>query len=316
MDVQASSTAPGTGGAGQAGSDGGQPLPDYSEWIGRTETLTDVAAPSVALRLGAVLDRPAGPERVCPGGHWLHFAPDAAMSELGPDGHPRLGGFMPPLPFPRRMWAGSRIAYHAPIRVGQSLEKTTTIEAVTPKEGRSGRLCFVELRHDVSADGARALTEHQTIVYKEAVPVDPEGPGPARPPRADGPAPEGWDWAEEKRTNEVMLFRYSALTFNSHRIHYDLPYATQEEGYPGLVVHGPLSATMLMDSFLQRHPDAQVLTFDFSARSPLFVGEQTFMCGRETAPEDGSAEEGVRTQELAVVGPGGAVCVKATLTHR
>ncbi|MGE4429081.1 MAG: MaoC family dehydratase N-terminal domain-containing protein, partial [Solirubrobacteraceae bacterium] len=151
---------------------------DYSAWIGRSETLADVASRSAVIGLGAVLDQPLDPEtadsaRLFPLGHWLQFTPTAPMSELGADGHPKLGGFMPPLDLPRRMWAGSRIDFHAPITVGQRLERTSTIESITPKNGASGRLCFVVVRHDVSADGTLALTDRHTIVYREAVEVDP-----------------------------------------------------------------------------------------------------------------------------------------------
>ncbi|WP_051297898.1 FAS1-like dehydratase domain-containing protein [Brevibacterium album] len=312
MDVQASSTAGGS--ASAAGEDGAQPLPDYGEWIGRTETLTDTASRTAAIQLGAILDRPADPALLTPLGHWLQFTPTAPMSELGPDGHPKLGGFMPPLPFPRRMWAGSELTYLSPIRLGAALEKTSTIESITPKEGRSGRLCFVGLRHDLSADGTPAITERQTIVYREASPVDPDAPSPARPPREDQPAPEGWDWARAVRPGEVTLFRYSAVTFNSHRIHYDLPYATQVEGYPGLVVHGPLSATLLVDAFQQEHPGAQIVAFEFSARSPLFANEQAHLCGR-AAEAPAGADEDVRAQELAVVGPGG-LAITAKISFR
>lgn len=329
MSETASSTAgsrPSSTGADRtspAGVDGAQPLPDYSDWVSRTETLEDVASRAVAVRLEAVLDRAADPELLSPLGHWLQFTPDAAMSELGADGHPRLGGFLPPLPFPRRMWAGSEISYLSPIRLGQALTKTSTIESITPKEGRSGRLCFVVLRHDIDADGTPAIMERQTLVYRESAPVDPRAPSPARPPREDRPAPQDWEWARAVRPNEVMLFRYSALTFNSHRIHYDRPYATQVEGYPGLVVHGPLSATLLMDGFQQEHPEAQITGFEFSARSPLFAGEQAHVCGRaaetvDSAGGDEAAEAGggTRAQELAVVGPEGSVAVRARISFR
>ncbi|MCI0142620.1 MaoC family dehydratase N-terminal domain-containing protein [Arthrobacter bambusae] len=285
---------------------------DYSAWVSRSETQTDTASRFAATGLAAVLDHRIGPDldvgfRLFPLAHWLQFPPTATMSELGADGHPKLGGFMPPLPLPRRMWAGSKIAFHSPILVGQQLSRTTTIESITPKHGSSGRLCFVGLRHDVSADGISALTEHQTIVYREAAEADPAAPSPRRPPRADTPAPEGWDWSRVKRVDEVTLFRYSALTFNSHRIHYDLPYATEIEGYPGLVVHGPLSATLMMDSFLTEHPGSRLTKFEFSTRSPVFVNEHVHIVGRAAA--DG-------TEELAVIASGGQAAVTARISFR
>jgi 3-methylfumaryl-CoA hydratase len=285
---------------------------DYADWVGRSEAVGDIASRSAAVGLGAVLDRPLDPATVdsatlFPLGHWLQFTPTAPMSELGVDGHPRLGGFMPPLDLPRRMWAGSKIVFHAPITVGQRLERVTTIESITPKKGSSGQLCFVVLRHDVSADDALALVEHQTIVYREAVEIDPSAPSPRRPPREDTAVPDGWEWSRTRRPSEATLFRYSALTFNTHRIHYDLPYATEVEGYPGLVVHGPLSATYLLDSFLDEHPGAEVTAFDFSARSPVFVNEQVHVVGRSDGPG---------AQELQVIAPGGATAVTARIEHR
>lgn len=287
-------------------------IQDYTPWVGRSETTHDTASPSAAVGLAAVLDRPLAPEhansaRLFPVGHWLQFTPTAPMSELGADGHPKLGAFMPPLDLPRRMWAGSKLAFHTPITVGQRLERVTTIESITPKSGSTGRLCFVVLRHDISADGALAIVEHQTIVYREAVEVDPEAPSPQRPPRADGEAPEGWDWSRALRPNEVTLFRYSALTFNSHRIHYDLPYATGAEGYPGLVVHGPLSATYIVDSFREQHPGAEITGFEFSARAPVFANEQVHVIGRS----DGDGSE-----ELQVIAPGGATAITARIAYR
>jgi 3-methylfumaryl-CoA hydratase len=288
------------------------PALDLEAWVGRSEAVEDVASRSAALGLAAVLDRPsneadADHAALFPLGHWLQFSPTTTMSELGPDGHPRLGGFMPPLPLPRRMWAGSKIVFHAPVAVGQRLRKTTTIESITPKAGSTGELCFVSLRHDVTADDKLALVEHQNIVYREAPAVDTDAPSPARPPRQDGPAPDGWDWARALRPNEITLFRYSALTFNSHRIHYDHPYATGVEGYPGLVVHGPLSATYIVDAFLRRHQGATLTGFEFSARSPIFAGEQIHVAGRAA---------GAGAADLAVVGPDGKPAVLARIQYR
>lgn len=284
--------------------------PDFSDWVGRSEVLHDTASRSAAIGLGAVLDRPLAPEdtdraQLFPLGHWLQFTPTAPMRDLGLDGHPKLGGFMPPLDLPRRMWAGSSLEFHSPITVGQPLTRTTTIESITPKQGSSGRLCFVALRHDVSADGTLAIVDRQTIVYREA--VSPEGGGTAaRPPRQDSPAPEGWDWVRSRRPNEATLFRYSALTFNTHRIHYDHPYTTEVERYPGLVVHGPLLATYLVDGFLDAHPGAAIAKFKFSARAPLFAGEQFHLVGRTLA--DG-------TEELAAINPEGETAISAHVTR-
>ena len=284
---------------------------DLSAWIGRTESTQDVASRSAAIGLAAVLDRqlnsPSGDSAMLfPLGHWLQFTPSAPMSELGADGHPKLGGFMPPLDLPRRMWAGSKIEYRLPIAVGQRLERLTTIESITPKHGASGRLCFVVVRHDISADRRLALTDRQTIVYREAVELDPTSPSSRRSPRADGPPPAGWDWHIARRPVETTLFRYSALTFNAHRIHYDLPYVTEVEGYPGLVVHGPLLATYIVDGFLQSHPGAQLASFEFSARAPVFAREQIHVVGR--AEDDGA-------EELAIFNPDGKASITARITY-
>jgi 3-methylfumaryl-CoA hydratase len=282
---------------------------DYTAWVGRSETSNDVASHSAKRALAALLDTPesgVGGEKLVPLGHWLQFTPTAATRELGPDGHPKLGGFMPPLDLPRRMWAGSTVEFHSPISVGQQLSRTTTIESITPKNGSSGRLCFVVLRHDVNADDQTALIERQTIVYREALESDPAAPVASRGPRAATETPDGWDWTRALTPNEITLFRYSALTFNSHRIHYDLPYATGVEGYPGLVVHGPLMATLVVDSFLQNHPSAELTAFEFAARSPVFVGEQIHICGRATNEQ---------SVELAVIAPGGKTAITARIEY-
>ncbi|MBD8021637.1 FAS1-like dehydratase domain-containing protein [Brevibacterium gallinarum] len=278
---------------------------NLQDWIGRTTTLTETADGVRAARLATLLGRDSDAEGpLSPLGHWLHFSEDdVPMSDLGADGHAALGGFMPPVPLPRRMWAGSTLDFHTPIRPGQTIERTTTIESIAEKVGSTGPLCFVVLRHEVSADGTLATTDRQTIVYREAT-ATAEGSS-ARPPRDDSPAPEGWDWVESVRPNEVMLFRYSALTFNSHRIHYDYPYVTEVEGYPGLVTHGPLTATLLLDRYMTTYPETSVSGYRFTAKSPLFAGEQIHLAGRETEP-------GVH--ELQAIAPDGKVAIAATVT--
>lgn len=282
------------------------PQLDLNDWVGRQETSVDIASVHAIVGLSAVLDSPFSiPENgvtpLFPLGHFLHFTPIARMSELGDDGHPLLGGFMPPIELPRRMWAGSKIRFEQPILAGQRLRRSTRIESITPKEGSTGKLCFVVLEHSIYADGEIALTELQTLVYREAVTIDPQRPSAQRQPRPDAAAPSDWEWLRAERPSETTLFRYSALTFNTHRIHYDLPYATGKEGYPGLVVHGPLLATYLMNAFLLKHGDVRVKSFEFSARAPLFVNELIYLVGRRV--QDG-------LEELAVIGPDG----KTTMT--
>ncbi len=282
---------------------------DPHAWVGRTEVSADIASRTALVQLAALLDRPLPEDDavLSPTGHWLQFTPRDPQSALGADGHPRLGGFLSPLDLPRRMWAGSTIDYAAPIRPGQKLQRTTTIESITPKTGASGRLCFVVLRHDIAADGIHALTDRHTIVYREAAPRDPAAGSARRPPRPPTPTPDGWDWAELVAPDEVMLFRFSALTFNAHRIHYDLAYVTEVEGYPGLVIHGPLTATLLVSAFQKHRPAARIARFDFRAHAPVFAGEQLHLVGR-------AANEGA--EELAVIAPGGHTAISAEIAFR
>ncbi|WP_164743286.1 FAS1-like dehydratase domain-containing protein [Brevibacterium aurantiacum] len=286
---------------------------DLQEWVGRQNVVEEIASGEGAARLATLLERDAAktdgpktePQTLFPVGHWLHFSEDdVPMSELGADGHAKLGGFMPPVDLPRRMWAGSDLEFQTPVQAGQTLTRTSTIESITEKTGGSGRLCFVVVRHEVSADGILATTDRHTIVYREATTSGNVGSA-AKPPREDTQAPEGWDWVRSVRPNEVMLFRYSALTFNSHRIHYDYPYVTEVEGYPGLVTHGPLTATLLLDAFMKNHPQATVATYDFRAKSPLFANEQIHLVGRRIDET---------THEVAAIAPGGKTAIAATVT--
>lgn len=242
---------------------------DLAAWVGRSETAHDVIGPTPMAALAATLDHPAA--AVPPGTplpplwHWLYFLPLHRQGEIGPDGHARRGGFLPPVPLPRRMWAGSQFEFRAALRVGDRVARTSTIAAVTRKTGRSGELVFVKVRHELRCNGAAepALVEWHDIVYREA-----QRPGDTEPPPV--PAPAGAAWQRTVVADDVLLFRYSALTFNGHRIHYDRKYATEVEGYPGLVVHGPLIATLLLDLLHQHAPAADVASFSFKAVRPTF----------------------------------------------
>jgi 3-methylfumaryl-CoA hydratase len=252
-------------------------MTDLHDYVGRTETQRDIADPERMHRLAATLDHdvsPWSPGVLPPLGHWLCFRPDARQSLLGPDGHPARtdDGFLPNVDLPRRMWAGSRVRFLRDIALGAALTRTSTIKSVLPKQGRSGSMLFVTVTHSVSAEGDEpAILEEQDIVYREA--AAPGGGTAAEAANAEHIiAPEAVTRALVPCP--VMLFRYSALTFNSHRIHYDRNYAQNDEGYPGLVVHGPLIATLLMDHFLrQRLPD-KVVAYDFKAVSPSFEGNK------------------------------------------
>ena len=253
------------------------------DWIGRSETLHDVAAAAPLVGLAATLDHTDPPWRldeVPPLGHWLYFLPRALQRDIAADGHPHKGGFLPPVELPRRMWAGGEFTFSTPIPVGAAITRRSTIAHVTEKAGRSGPMVFVRVEHEISTEAGPALSEVHHIVYREA-----PKPGEASPP-AD-PAPAQAVWRRSIQPDIVLLFRYSALTFNGHRIHYDRDYCREVEGYPGLIVHGPLTATLLMDLFLRNNPGAQVTGFRFRARRPLFDIHPFEICGR---PMPGGAE--------------------------
>lgn len=246
-------------------------MDDLSNWVGRSETVEDTITATPVVALTATLDHAAAPvpagTPLPPLWHWLYFLPMHRQSEIGPDGHARRGGFLPPVPLPRRMWAGSQFEFHAPVRVGDAVARRSTIADVTTKDGRTGQLVFVKVKHELFCNGAAApaITEFHDIVYREA-----KKPGDAEPPPQ--PAPTGAPWQRSLVPDDVLLFRYSALTFNGHRIHYDRQYVTQVEGYPGLIVHGPLIATLLMDLLRRQAPVAEVATFRFKAVRPTFDG--------------------------------------------
>ena len=235
-------------------------------WIGKQEILHDQVTRFPIAALSATLDRddptPQAGDALPPLWHWLYFLPTARQSILGPDGHPARGGFLPPVPLPRRMWAGGRFTFHQPLRVDEAITRVSTVQNVTIKQGRNGALCFVLVKHEVSGANGLALVEEHDIVYRDATQPG-EAPAAPRPVRTDDV------WQRDIHPTDPLLFRYSALTFNSHRIHYDRRYVTETEGYPGLIVHGPLIATLLID-LLRRNTTQPVASFRFRAVSPLF----------------------------------------------
>lgn len=248
------------------------------QWIGRKESRTDVVSPWPAAALAATLDRddpvPAQGEPLPPGWHWLYFLEARRASELGPDGHSRRGDFLPPVELPRRMWAGGRIEFRRSLRIGERLRRDSEIVSVEPKQGRSGRLVFVTVRHATFATGEVAVIEEHDIVYREAA-------RPAEAPARADPAPQRSAWRRELLADPVMLFRFSALLFNGHRIHYDLDYC-RAQGYPGLVVHGPLQVILLLD-LCRRHEPRPVVSIEYRARTPLFHFERMAVCGEPAA---------------------------------
>jgi 3-methylfumaryl-CoA hydratase len=273
-------------------------LDGLKDWVGRTETREDVIAVDRVAAMAATLDYETapGPGAVLPPGwHWLFFNPAVRATEIGPDGHPKRGGFLPPVPLPRRMWAGGRIVFHAPLKVGETARRESEILKVEAKSGRSGALVFVTVRHRISGAAGLGVEEEHDIVYRPL-------PAPGAVAPAPPPAPADGAWRREIRPDPVLLFRYSALTFNGHRIHYDHPYVTQVEGYPGLIVHGPLIATVLMDLVERQRPGA-LRHFAFRAISPLF----------DTAPFSvhGSPAADGASARLWAAGPGGALAMSA-----
>jgi 3-methylfumaryl-CoA hydratase len=246
--------------------------------IGRSERATDTIDLRQARLMQLLLDRPATLKKgdpLPPFWHFLYFNPQIRASELGPDGHERLGRFIPDFGLPRRMWAGGRISIEAPLRLGEEVEKLSTIRSIEEKSGRSGRLCFVTVDHDFSVAGEHRLRETQKIVYRE-----PPAPGSAPPPGQ--PAPGDAEFSRVVTPDPVMLFRYSALIFYGHRIHYDIDYSREVEGYPGLVVHGPLTATLLVDLGLDHLDGRRLAAFDIRAMRPLFAPTPFTLEGRKT----------------------------------
>ncbi len=234
---------------------------DLSSWIGRNETTLDHVARGPFDRLAALLDRAPEAGDIPPMGHLLCFLPQAPQSEIGADGHPARGGIVPPLDLPMRMAAGSRMSFHAPVPFGADVKRVSTIANISEKSGRTGRLAFLTLRHDIFAGDTLCITDEADIVFREkSGNAQPLPPGERREP-------------EVTRTispTAALLFRFSALTYNAHRIHYDRDYAMKDEGYPGLVVHGPLLAALLVDHFRRHRPHDRLATFQFRAQRPVF----------------------------------------------
>ena len=246
------------------------------QWIGRSDVQSDHIGRVPVAALSATLDRddpsPRDGEALPPLWHWLYFLSLHKRSELDSDGHIRRGGFLPPVALPHRMFAGGKTEWHHSLRVGENITRDSCILDVTQKEGRTGQLVFVTVGHTISGTRGVALTEEWNIVYRD---MKPRGESQLRPEVT----PENADWIRKIQADEVLLFRFSALTFNGHRIHYDRPYAIHA-GYPGLVVHGPLIAIFLLDLMRRRLPDAIPTKFSFRAVKPLFDTDYFVINGR------------------------------------
>jgi 3-methylfumaryl-CoA hydratase len=280
-------------------------LDHLREWRGRTESRSDEVTPAPIAALSATLDRedpfPQYGDPLPPLWHWLYFLPIPRQSELGPDGHARRGGFLPPVPLPRRMFAGDRVQFHRPLRVGQEISRLSSIRDVSHKHGRSGPLVFVVVRHEISDRQGIAVVEEHDIVYRDSPTAMKTAPEPQG-------APAGAAWTREIQPDATLLFRYSALTFNGHRIHYDRRYATEVEGYPGLVVHGPLIATLLLDLLRRNVADASVASLSFRAMSPLFDIAPFSVCGKPVPDGKGA--------QLWAVDSQGSLAMEATVGLR
>lgn len=277
-------------------------MTDLSQWVGRSQTSQDVITLSGVKRFYAALDQavPAdlGAASMAPYGyHWCLCLPDNPMSELGVDGHPKKGGFLPPVELPRRMWAASEVTFFSGLPIGEEITRHSQIASVKEKTGKTGALVFVEVDHQTDVRGQCAIKERQTIVYKDAATE------PMPLPETNAGTPSGWQVVQDIQPTTPMLFRYSALTFNSHRIHYDLPYAQDQEMYPELVVHGPLMATLALQ-LAAAH--GELATFSYRGMSPAFCNQTLFLTGNF----DGS------TGELATIGADGRQCLTANANYR
>ncbi len=270
------------------------------QWIGKTETTSDYLDAGRARRMQVTLDRPASVsngDELPPFWHYLYFHAEVPASSLKEDGHEKLGRFLPPVALPRRMWAGGTVTINRPLVIGETCTKTSTIRDVVSKSGRSGPLCFVTVDHDFEVDGEHRMTERQKIVYREM-------PAAGSPPTRQTPAPDGSSATFMVKPDPVLLFRYSALIFYGHRIHYDVDYARDVEGYPGLVVHGPLLAALAGELGRNQHPQKQPKMLEIRAVSPLFAPEPFHV---ETRDEADVTRTWVR-------GPDGALAMTVDVT--
>ena len=276
---------------------------EFKQWIGRTETTCDDLTIAPILAMAAMLDKKnmvyGRGDQLPPLWHWLFFLNPARQSTLARDGHPKRGDFLPPIPFPRRMWAGSRFDFHQPLCIGEKVSRQSTIKSIIFKEGRSGNLAFVCVRHEISGERNLSISEEHDIVYRGHTPTD-------SPPPLPNPAPINCDFSKNVDPDPVLLFRYSALTFNGHRIHYDRDYVTQDEGYPGLIVHGPLLATLMIELFGDQYPDKQLTKFEFTAMNPVFDLDPFQVCGLDANKDN--------VTKLWVKDHAGSLCMKGSAT--
>lgn len=250
-------------------------MSSWDAWIGRTQEQSDVLTPGLLQRFRATIDSDMTGDIAPQGIHWCLCLPDAATADLGEDGHPKRGSFMPPIPLPRRMWAASDVTFHAPLRSGVEIVRRSTVVEISEKQGSTGPLAFVTIEHETRADGELAVSERQSVVYREAATA-------VAPTAHSDEVADLSNWPIHRHIipSEPLLFRYSALTFNSHRIHYDQPYAAEIEGYRGLVVHGPLIATLLLDLAARELGANTLKRFSMRAQTPAVADEPLHLVGK------------------------------------
>ncbi|WP_069132018.1 MaoC family dehydratase N-terminal domain-containing protein [Rhodohalobacter halophilus] len=273
----------------------------YEEWIGKTLDISDSMAPEQLQKFEALMNGDPGSvsdgSGLRPGAHWVYFNPPIPQADLGINGHERSSNFLPPVDLPRRMWAGGTIKFKKPLKIGVPADKKSTITKIEEKEGKSGKLVFVSLRHQISASGSVAIDEEQVIVYRG------ESEKGAHPIRTE-PMDLDPDWRKSTKPSSIQLFRYSALTFNSHRIHYDQDYAREMEGYPNVVVHAPFLVLLMIDAFSSKADGKVISEIRYENRGPVYLGEQITICGKSI--------DNSRTA-LRIHGPEGKVAVKAEI---
>ena len=273
----------------------------FQDWVGREQSASNILTSAPMEGLAATLDREDTTfdkgDAMPALWHWLYFLQTARQSEIAEDGHPHRGDFLPPIPLPRRMWAGSRLSFERPLLVGETITRRSRIKSVSLKQGRSGKLAFVCVAHELSDDSGIVLEEEHDIVYRD-MPTQNASAAPAQETDAR------IDFARTVTPSPALLFRYSALTFNAHRIHYDRAYAQDVEHYPGLVVHGPLLATMLLELFSDNYSAATLLNFEFKALRPVFDIHPFQCCGSKL---DDSG-----TSKLWIADNAGNLCLEAS----
>jgi 3-methylfumaryl-CoA hydratase len=273
----------------------------YDEWIGKSKDRSDSMAPEQLQRFEAMLNR--DPDTVSAGttlspcSHWIYFNPGEKQSELAENGHEKPGHFLPPVDLPRRMWAGGSIQFKKPLKAGSPAEKKSTIIKIDEKEGSTGKLCFVTVRHQISSYGVVAIDEEQQIAFGEAY---EEGAHPIR----TKPADIGYDWKKSRKPDAAQLFRFSALTFNSHKVHYDYLYTTQKEGYPNLLVHAPFLLVLMIDAFKTKTDGKVIEEISYRAEGPLYSGEEITITSKDV---DNTKAE------LRALGPDNKIALSASV---